>query len=60
MIIVYMQTLNFTKICDLVCHEMLIKLCFDVPAHGEVQHWFRLTCSDLKPIHFENLLNLKE
>ena len=55
-----MQTLNFTKICDLVCHEMLIKLCFDVPAHGEVQHWFRLTCSDLKPIHFENLLNLKE
>ena len=33
-----MQTLNFTKICDLVCHEMLIKLYFDVPARGKVQN----------------------
>jgi len=49
-----MQTLNFTKTCDLVCHEMLIKLYFDVPALGEVQHWFRLTCSGIKQIPVEN------
>jgi len=54
MIIIYLQTLNFTKICDLVCHEMLIQIYFDVPARGEVQHWFRLTGSDLKQIHLEN------
>ena len=37
-----------------MCHEMLIKLYIDVPACGEVQQWFRLTCSDLKQIHLEN------
>jgi hypothetical protein len=50
-IIIYIPTSNFTKICALVCHEMLIQLYFDVPAHGEVQHWFGLTCSDLMLIH---------